>query len=73
MNGTKFVLVVEDDDEIRSLIVSSLKAESADVPLTVVEARDGREAIQFAGRQEFHCVVTDLNMPRTSGQELIRV
>ncbi len=73
MNATKFVLVVEDDDDIREMIVSSLKAESADLALTVVEARDGREAIQLAGRQEFHCVVTDLNMPRTSGQELIRV
>ena len=73
MSSTKFVLVVEDDDEIRSLIVSSLKAESAETPLTVFEARDGHEAIQMAGRQEFHCVVTDLNMPRTSGQDLIRV
>lgn len=73
VSGTKFVLVVEDDDEIRSLIVSSLKAENTDGTLMVVEARDGREAIQFAGRQEFHCVVTDLNMPRTSGQELIKV
>lgn len=73
MSGTKFVLVVEDDDEIRNLIVTSLKSESADVPLVVVEARDGREAIQYAGRQEFHCVVTDLNMPRTSGQDLIRL
>jgi len=73
MGGTKFVLVVEDDDEIRNMIVSSLKAESTDVHLTVVEARDGREALQFAGRQEFNCVVTDLNMPRTTGQELIRV
>ena len=73
MSGTKFVLVVEDDDEIRSLIVSSLKAERGDVPLMVVEARDGHEALQFAGRQEFSCVITDLNMPRTTGQELIRV
>ena len=73
MSGTKFVLIVEDDDEIRNMIVSSLKAECLDVPVMIVEARDGREAIQFAGRQEFHCVVTDLNMPRTSGQELIRV
>lgn len=72
MSGTKFVLVVEDDDEIRSLIVSALKAESQDIGLVVVEARDGREAIQFAGRQEFHCVVTDLNMPRTNGRELIK-
>jgi CheY-like chemotaxis protein len=72
MSGTKFVLVVEDDDEIRNIIVSSLKHESKDVGLVVIEAKNGHEAIQYAGRQEFHCVVTDLNMPRTSGQELIR-
>ncbi len=72
MNLSKFVLVVEDEDEIRGMIVESLKAESGDMSITVVEAKDGREAIQFASRQEFHCVVTDLQMPRTSGQDLIK-
>ncbi len=72
MSVNKFVLVVEDDDDIREMIASSLKAESGEMSLTVVEARDGREAIQFAARQEFHCVVTDLHMPKTSGQDLIK-
>ncbi|RYZ77127.1 MAG: response regulator [Proteobacteria bacterium] len=73
MNKTKSVLVVEDEDEIRSLIVSSLKEQAEGLDLIIVEAKDGREAINFSGRQEFHCIVTDLNMPRTTGDELIRV
>lgn len=73
MSKAKFVLVVEDDDDIRSLIVSSLKNHAEGLDLFIVEARDGREAINFAGRQEFHCIITDLTMPRTTGEELIRV
>ena len=73
MSKAKFVLVVEDDDDIRSLIVSSLKRHSENLDLFIVEARDGREAINFSGRQEFHCIITDLMMPRTTGEELIRV
>jgi two-component system, chemotaxis family, chemotaxis protein CheY len=73
MSKAKFVLVVEDEDEIRSMIVSSLKEAGSGLDLFIVEAKDGREAINFAGRQEFHCIITDLNMPRTTGEELIRV
>lgn len=73
MNKSKFVLVVEDEDDIRSLIVSSLKEQAGGLDLFIVEAKDGREAINFSGRQEFHCIITDLTMPRTTGEELIRV
>ena len=73
MKKAKFVLVVEDEDEIRSMIVSSLKEQAEGLELYIVEAKDGREAINYSGRQEFHCIVTDLTMPRTTGEELIRV
>lgn len=69
---TKFVLVAEDDDEIRQLITETLKSESEGLNLCVVEAKDGLEAIAHAAKREFHCVVTDLRMPRASGEDFIR-
>lgn len=68
----KFVLVAEDDDEIRQLITDTLKSESEGLNLCVIEAKDGQEAIAFAAKREFHCVVTDLRMPKASGEDFIR-
>ncbi|MEK7356561.1 MAG: response regulator [Bdellovibrionota bacterium] len=68
----KFVLVAEDDDEIRQLIMDTLKSESEGLNLCLVEAKDGLEAIAHAAKREFHCVITDLRMPRASGEEFLR-
>lgn len=38
---------------------------------TVVEAEDGRQAIQAFNTQEFDCVVTDLVMPGVDGIRLV--
>lgn len=73
MAQAKFVLIVEDEDEIRSMIVDALKAATEGQDYHFVEAKDGREAIHYTGRQEFHCILTDLAMPRTCGDELIRM
>lgn len=67
-----WVLVAEDDDTIRQLICDSLTSAGEDLNLKVVEARDGLEAITKARLKEFHCVVTDLRMPRSTGEDFIR-
>lgn len=72
MNEMRWVLLAEDDDDIRSMIRHSLEEEAAGLNLQVVEARDGAEALQRAGAREFHCVVTDLRMPRSTGEDLLR-
>jgi CheY-like chemotaxis protein len=73
---TRWVLLAEDDDDIRTLIRDSLIAEVESsgngVLLKVVEAKDGTEALEQAVVQRFHCVITDLRMPRTTGDEFIR-
>jgi CheY-like chemotaxis protein len=63
--GTETVLVVEDDESIRSLVVDALRRRG----YTVLEAADGKEALQKATRP-IDLLVTDLVMPRMGGVEL---
>jgi CheY-like chemotaxis protein len=62
------VLVVEDEASVRSMVRRSLEA----VGLTVVEARNGREALDMvASRPERpRLVLTDVIMPELNGREL---
>ncbi|MEZ0332917.1 MAG: ATP-binding protein [Gemmatimonadales bacterium] len=62
------VLVVEDEASVRSMVRRSLEA----VGLTVVEAKNGREALEMvATRPERpRLVLTDVIMPELNGREL---
>lgn len=64
----KRVLVVEDEAEIRGLIVLHLKREGFDVS----EVADGEEARQVLLTTPFDLVVLDWMMPSLSGLELTR-
>jgi PAS domain S-box-containing protein len=68
--GAETVLVVEDEEIVRSLVREMLGG----LGYTVVEARDGGEALEVlssaAGAVDL--VITDLVMPRLSGRELAR-
>jgi len=74
-SNSRWVLVAEDDEEIRHLIRNSLQEEASNntLNLQVVEAKDGLEAISKVASREFHCVVTDLKMPRSTGIDVLRV
>lgn len=64
------ILVVEDDDGFRGLIVRILRA----LGYTVLDARDGRDALaryQIAG-SSIDLVLTDVAMPHVDGIELGR-
>jgi signal transduction histidine kinase/CheY-like chemotaxis protein len=62
------LLVAEDEDAVRALIVRSLR----DAGFTVLEARDGEEALEVAWRAAtaIDLVVTDVVMPRLGGREM---
>lgn len=66
--GARSILVVEDDEATRRLIVRALRT-----LYTVYEAADGEQA---AGVLDQHpvidCVVSDIMMPRLSGTDLAR-
>ncbi len=63
------ILIVEDSATMRSLVASSL--EDLDVPVKIVEAESGFEALRFLPRDHFDLIVTDINMPDINGLELV--
>src|SRR5947207_13823837 len=62
------VLVVEDDDTIRRLLVDYLRV---DDHLTVDGARDGVEALHQIAMRDYSVVVLDVMMPKMSGFDLL--
>ena len=62
------VLVVDDDDQVRKLISLVLQQEGH----TVVEASNGKMAIQHIQEAEINLVISDIVMPDMDGLELIR-
>ncbi len=65
--GKTSVLVVEDDQILRNLIVRSLKA----AQYQVSEAADGQKAIKALEAAPVSIVVTDIIMPDQEGVETI--
>lgn len=65
----KKILAVDDSPSMRQMVSYSLKRAGFDV----VEAEDGLEALNVARQTtDFDLVLTDINMPRMDGFELIR-
>lgn len=62
------ILVVEDDDPIRALLVTALRRRA---PVVIDTARDGVDAVEELLRNDYAVVVIDLMMPRMNGYELI--
>jgi len=61
------ILVVEDDDHIRSALVTFLRR----CAYVVHEAIDGREAQLFLADHKVDVIITDISMPRGDGIELL--
>src|SRR5262249_49301998 len=62
------VLLVDDSVSVRKFVGGMLERAG----FHVVTARDGAEALQLVSEQSVNVVVTDLEMPRLNGYELIR-
>ena len=62
------VLVVEDDDAMRDLLVEEL----SDAGFSVLEASSGRQGIERVRAGGIDLVITDLRMPELDGFDLIR-
>lgn len=62
------ILVVDDDDAIRSMVERVLKR----AEFQVESARDGLEAIEKLDRDEYGTVLLDLMMPRIDGHGVLR-
>ena len=60
------ILVVDDDEGARNLIVSSLRADGHDVE----SSSSGLEALRLVARQWYDLIVSDLKMPGLDGPNL---
>jgi len=67
--ASRRILVVDDDPEIRSLTRLVLEGEG----YLVDEAEDGEAAVARALRGDLDLVLLDVNMPKMSGWETLRV
>lgn len=61
------VLVIDDDEEIRTLVESILVAAGHRVEL----ASDGKEGLQALGKRPPDIVITDISMPGLDGHDVI--
>ncbi len=64
----KKILAVDDSPTMRQMIVYTLKR----AEFEVYEAEDGVEALELAKELDVDLVLTDINMPKMDGIELIR-
>jgi CheY-like chemotaxis protein len=62
------VLVVDDEPAIRTMVRRML----ARLPYTVVEARDGDEALTYVRREPPDLILLDIVMPRLDGWAVLR-
>ena len=60
------ILVVDDEQDVRQFICAVLEDNGA----TVVEARDGDEALELARREEPDLMTLDITMPGKDGGEV---
>lgn len=64
------VLVVDDSETIRGALVKAFGM--AKLPMDeIIQARDGQEAIGLLRERWVDIVLTDINMPRMGGEELV--
>ena len=64
----KKVLAVDDSRTMREMVSFTLK----NAGYEVMEAEDGKAALDVVGGTKFDAIITDLNMPNMNGFELIR-
>ncbi len=64
----KKILIVEDSATMRLFIRMFLRGLQE---VTLTEARDGIDALEKINKENFDLIITDLNMPRLDGLQLI--
>ena len=64
----KRIMTVDDSASIRQMICFTLK----EAGYEVVEASDGEDALTKLEGNHIHMMITDLNMPRLNGMELVQ-
>jgi len=63
------ILIADDDDQIRQMLCDFLSDEGYEI----VEASDGKKAIEYMSEHGADLVITDIIMPNQEGVETIRI
>lgn len=68
VGGSEWILVVDDEEMLRQVLVKALSAYG----YSVLEAENGAEALSIYEKNtdKLHLVITDIDMPRMSGEDL---
>ena len=65
------ILIVDDSKAMRKIVQRSLKSTAAYADAAVVEATNGREALDVIEAEAPDIVISDWNMPEMTGIELL--
>jgi two-component system, chemotaxis family, chemotaxis protein CheY len=65
---TKRILTIDDSKTIRDMLMLTL----ADAGFEVLQAVDGQDGLDVLEKEQVDVVITDINMPRMDGYEVIR-
>ena len=68
MAGKKKILVVDDEDSLRTVLSSELAGEGYEVET----AADGDEAMEVVQAKTFDLVLLDIKMPKVDGFEVLK-
>lgn len=68
-DNSKIILIVDDHKPFRDSLAKVLEGEG----FRVFPANDGEEALSILRSESVHLILTDLQMPRMSGVELLKV
>ncbi len=69
MEKLREIMVVDDEAGIRALLSDALMEEGYSVTL----AENGMDSLQQLSKHRFDLLITDINMPKLNGLELIRM
>lgn len=67
----KWILIVDDEQEIRDSVRELLVLTFGEDEIRIVEAKDGMEATAKIKNQMFDCIITDMRMPKKEGDAFI--
>jgi len=62
------ILTIDDSKTMRDMLMLTL----ADAGFDVIQAVDGKEGVDLLERENVDVVITDINMPRMDGYEVVR-
>lgn len=68
MDALKKIMIVDDEAGIRSLLFEVLSGKGFKVAL----AKDGQDSLDQMKRRRFDLLITDIDMPRLNGLELLK-